>query len=159
MAVKWRTLRPEQLKPAQFIELTMDLYGPRGSETSNRALRQGERGEAEGGMSVAAEGKGAASAGKADGRTSSTPVVGPASRRLAELLAKRAAKKAAVGAAEGEGSVLSKTTDTASVVASAAVQQPEAVTTTRPVKASVAGAKDRYIYASELVWRKTLDSY
>lgn len=38
LAPKWATLRPEQLKPAQFIELTIDLYGLKGSTTSTAAL-------------------------------------------------------------------------------------------------------------------------
>lgn len=35
---KWATMRPEQLKPAQFIDLTIDIFGARGSESSNAAL-------------------------------------------------------------------------------------------------------------------------
>jgi len=37
---KWGVLRPEQLKPAQFIELTLDLFGPRGSAESNAAMQR-----------------------------------------------------------------------------------------------------------------------
>ena len=31
-------MRPEQLHPAQFIDLTIDIFGARGSESSNAAL-------------------------------------------------------------------------------------------------------------------------
>ena len=35
---KWSTKRPEQLSPPQFIELTMELFGRKGSATSDAAL-------------------------------------------------------------------------------------------------------------------------
>eukprot|EP00428_Durinskia_dybowskii_P075264 CAMPEP_0170395700 /NCGR_PEP_ID=MMETSP0117_2-20130122/21914_1 /TAXON_ID=400756 /ORGANISM="Durinskia baltica, Strain CSIRO CS-38" /LENGTH=301 /DNA_ID=CAMNT_0010652019 /DNA_START=19 /DNA_END=921 /DNA_ORIENTATION=+ len=38
LASEWAEYRPEQLKPSQFIDLTIDMYGEKGSETSNRAL-------------------------------------------------------------------------------------------------------------------------
>ena len=38
LASDWAEYRPEQLKPSQFIDLTIDIYGEKGSETSNRAL-------------------------------------------------------------------------------------------------------------------------
>jgi hypothetical protein len=37
---KWATLRPEQIKPAQFLELTLDIYGARGSPVSARVLNK-----------------------------------------------------------------------------------------------------------------------
>lgn len=39
LPAKWSTLRPEQIKPAQFLELTLDMYGRRGSEVSQRVMR------------------------------------------------------------------------------------------------------------------------
>jgi hypothetical protein len=37
---KWATLRPEQIKPAQFLELTLDIYGARGSPVSARVMNK-----------------------------------------------------------------------------------------------------------------------
>lgn len=47
LPAKWATQRPEDLKPQQFLELTLDLYGPKGSATSNRCLSATTRAAAE----------------------------------------------------------------------------------------------------------------
>jgi 16S rRNA (adenine1518-N6/adenine1519-N6)-dimethyltransferase len=39
MPEEWGTLRPEALAPPQFIQLTKDIYGEKGSEKSNSKLR------------------------------------------------------------------------------------------------------------------------
>ena len=37
---KWATKRPEQLTPEQFVELTMDIYGPLNQPAENKSVTE-----------------------------------------------------------------------------------------------------------------------